>query len=149
MDKKKEKLKSNFTQIVGQISKFYKDISNLENESYNIGKKEAYEEILQWLMTNHNMEFKFISPTSFLNMLQEKLSKVKIQLNDTEETINLSEIKISENRKRIRINEIDPVIEENFSINNNLLNQIDINNQFVPNNLQLAYNPLSRKKKFK
>jgi len=148
MDKKKEKLKSNFTHIVSQISKFYKDISNLENESYNTGKKEAYEEILQWLMTNHNMEFKFLSPMSFLHMLQEKLSKVKTQLNDTEETINLSEIKISENRKRIRLNEMDQVFEES-SINNNLLNQIDINNQFVPNNLQIAYNPLTRKKKFK
>ena len=112
MEKKNAKIKNTFTQIIGHISKLYKDCSNLNSESYLIGKKEAFEEILNWFVTNHNGELKYVSATSFFNMIQEKLAKTRTAIaskqgDEAEEEINLkptmnfSEIKISDNRKRI------------------------------------------------
>jgi hypothetical protein len=110
MEKKNLKLKNKFTQLIGQVSKMYKEVSNSNNESYLIGRKEALEEILNWFVSSHNGELKYVSATSFFNMIQEKLTKTKTALatnsgDDVEEeikpTMNFSEIKISDNRKRI------------------------------------------------
>ena len=110
MEKKNLKLKNKFTQLIGQVSKMYKEVSNSNNESYLIGRKEALEEILNWFVSSHNGELKYVSATSFFNMIQEKLTKTKTALvtktgEDVEEeikpTMNFAEIKISDNRKRI------------------------------------------------
>jgi len=110
MEKKNLKLKNKFTQLIGQVSKMYKEVSNSNNESFLIGRKEALEEILNWFVSSHNGELKYVSATSFFNMIQEKLTKTKTALatksgEDVEEeikpTMNFAEIKISDNRKRI------------------------------------------------
>jgi hypothetical protein len=110
MEKKNAKLKNTFTGLISHISKIYKDCSNVNNEAYLIGKKEAFEEILNWFVTSHNGELKYISATSFFNMIQEKLAKTKAAIatkacDETEEEIkspmNFSEIKISDNKKRV------------------------------------------------
>lgn len=131
MEKKNLKLKNKFTQLIGQVSKMYKEVSNCNNESYLIGRREALEEILNWFVSSHNGELKYVSATSFFNMIQEKLTKTKSAIatkscEDVEEeikpTINFSEIKISDNRKRINkyasINE--PVNFCNYSTQNEL-----------------------------
>jgi hypothetical protein len=118
MEKKTLKLKNNFTQLISQISKLYKETSSSENEAYNLGKKEAYEEILNWFITSHNGELKYISATSFFNMIQEKLTKVKSTLKNEEEEekiFNLADVKLSDNRKRARPSDMD-IEEPSFNL---------------------------------
>ncbi len=109
MEKKNLKLKNKFSQLIGQVSKMYKEVSNSNDEAYLSGRKEALEEILNWFVSSQNGELKYVSATSFFNMIQEKLTKTKTALatkigEDAEEeikpTMNFSEIKISDNRKR-------------------------------------------------
>jgi hypothetical protein len=104
MEKKNLKLKNNFTQLISQVSKLYKDVSASENEAYNLGKKDAYEEIINWFITSHNGDLKYISASAFFNMIQEKLTKAKAGLKEDEgnDGLNLAEIKVSDNRKRNR-----------------------------------------------
>jgi hypothetical protein len=140
MEKKNFKLKNNFTQLITQISKLYKDVSIAEIEEYNKGKKEAYEEILTWFLSTHNQEYKYLSSNALFTTLQEKITKVKSSLNDQEEGINLNDFKISDNRKRIRTTDIEPLIIDEPFPSSNIFNNIDTtNNPFVP----------ARKKKFK
>jgi hypothetical protein len=141
MEKKNLKLKNNFTQLITQISKLYKDVSIAENEEYNKGKKEAYDEILSWFLSTHNQEYKYVSSNALFGVLQEKLTKVKSSLNDQEEGINLTDIKVNDCRKRVRIADIEPLLLEEPLVSSNVFNNIDLtNNPFVPQN---------KKKKFK
>jgi hypothetical protein len=147
MEKKNLKMKNNFTQLITQVSKFYKDASNSQTDSYNLGKKEAYDEILNWFLTSHNGDLKYISATSFFNMIQEKLTKVKTSLkgnpdeDDDIKPINLAEVKISDNRKRARPTDMDIVEEPSFNLASPEYNNTsNISNPFMPQ---------SRKKKFK
>lgn len=100
-------MKTLFTNLITNVSKTYKECSNSNNEAYLKGKKEAFEEILNWFVNSHNGELKYISATSFFNMIQEKLAKTKAALNAADENeedikpINFAEIKISDNRKRV------------------------------------------------
>ena len=153
MEKKNLKLKNNFTQLITQVSKLYKDSCNSENEAYNLGKKEAYEEILNWFITSHNGELKYISATSFFNMIQEKLTKVKTTLksnsddNSQEEdikTFSLADIKLSDNRKRIRPTDMD-IEEPTF----NLASPEYIAPLTSSNLSTNVFIPQSKKKKFK
>jgi hypothetical protein len=154
MEKKNLKLKNNFTQLISQVSKLYKEASSSENESYNLGKKEAYEEILNWFITSHNGELKYISANSFLNMIQEKLTKVKTTLKsysddisqeDETKSLNLADIKITDNRKRIRPTDMD-LDEPGF----NLMSPQESINSLVGSNISTnVFIPVSKKKKFK
>lgn len=112
MEKKNLKLKNNFSQLIGQVSKLYKEVSNANNESYLQGRKEALEEVLNWFVTSHNGELKYVSANSFFCMIQEKLAKTKVALsNKTSEgealqeeevkPMNFSEIRVADNRKRV------------------------------------------------
>ncbi len=69
MDKKNAKLKNNITQMIGQLSKIYKEISSKENDSYLLGKKEAYEEILNWFLQTHNGDFRYVSANNFFSSI--------------------------------------------------------------------------------
>jgi hypothetical protein len=113
MEKRNTKLKKNITQMIGQLSNIYKEVSQKENSAYLTGKKEAYEEMLNWLISSHNPDFRYISANSFLNIIQEKINKTKIQINNIgdeqdEELLNLRDLKqinfldlkINDNKKR-------------------------------------------------
>ena len=154
MEKKNAKLKNTFTNLISHISKMYKEVSNVNNEAYLIGRKEAFEEMLNWYVTTHNGELKYISATSFFNMMQEKLAKTKAAIAtklspDEEEeikpTMNFSEIKISDNKKRVNryaameVSQNVPIEEEENSIgmsnvgnnsnnSNNAINSINSSN---------------------
>ncbi len=85
MDKnnKKKTLNSTFTQIFLHLAKSTKDINELNNESYNKGKKEGLEEILNWVKTYNNGDLKYIPANIFINMLNEKSKKAKSKLSKT------------------------------------------------------------------
>jgi hypothetical protein len=158
MEKKNLKLKTNFTQLISQVSNLYKEVFSSENESYNLGKKDAYEEILNWFINNHNGELKYISAGAFINMLQEKLTKVKSSLksssdeNSQEDDIkafNLTGMKISENRKRTRATDMD-IEESNFNIGSPEYNSFISNSDAGNSNLGVnVFAPQAKKKKFK
>ncbi len=115
MDKKITKVKNSFTSLIGHASKVYKEVSNITQESYLQGKREAYDEILNWFVSSHNGELKYVSATSLFGYLQEKITNVKSELlkinteENTEDTqtMNFGEIKISDNKKRINKYAID------------------------------------------
>jgi hypothetical protein len=158
MEKKNAKLKNTFTNLISHISKMYKEVSNVNNDAYLIGRKEAFEEMLNWYVTTHNGELKYISATSFFNMMQEKLAKTKAAIAtklspDEEEeikpTMNFSEIKISDNKKRVNryaameVTQNVPIEEEENSIgmsnvgnnsnnSNNAINSINSINSSNP-----------------
>ena len=133
MEKKNIKLKNNFSQLIAQVSKFYKDISSFENDSYNLGKKEAYEEILNWYLTVQDGDLKNITAGSLYNMLQEKISKIKLSLNE-EDQITTNDIK--SNKKK---NSTDEMIVDSVS---NINSNDHINQPIFSNSIQ-------KKKKFK
>ena len=148
MEKKNAKLKNTFTNLISHISKMYKEVSNVNNEAYLVGRKEAFEEMLNWYVTTHNGELKYISATSFFNMVQEKLAKTKAAIAtklspDEEEeikpTMNFSEIKISDNKKRVNryaameVSQNVPIEEEENSIGlSNVVSNSSVGNN--PNN---------------
>lgn len=131
MEKKNLKLKNDVSQLIAQVSKLYKEISSDNNESYYLGKKDAFEEMLNWFVTSHNGDLKYISANSFLNMVQEKLSKTKAAMNKNVEDvlpeedikgINFSDIKITDNKKRrypSDLNEQLMMEDSNYQVNNN------------------------------
>jgi len=154
MEKKNTKLKNNITQMIGQLSKIYKEISSKENDSYLLGKKEGYEEILNWFLQTHNGDFRYVSANNFFNMIQEKLNKVKIAINKHNEEaeeeilnikdfrdlkqINFSDLKINDNRKRInRFAQDQSATEQLGQDNNNISNSNNI--QFSLINPFLSY----------
>lgn len=138
MDKKNLKLKNSFTQLIGQVSNMYKEVSNQTNEAYLLGKKEALEEVLNWFMTSHNGELKYVSANSFFNMIQEKLTKTKAAMTtrggedvepEIKQPINFADIKIADNRKRLNrytfsenAQNSDPIVVEDESSGNPLYN---------------------------
>jgi hypothetical protein len=135
MEKKNLKIKNNFSQLISQVSKLYKEVSSTSNDAYLQGRKEAYEEMLNWFLTSHNSELKYVSANSFFNMIQEKLNKTKTAMlinqsdeneDDIKTSINLNEIKISDNRKRGRLAMADEqstgqiILDENIPTQNSI-----------------------------
>lgn len=140
MEKKNTKLKKNITQMIGQLSNIYKEVSQKENSSYLTGKKEAYEEMLNWLISSHNQDFRYISANSFLNVIQEKINKTKIQINNIgdeqdEELLNLRDLKqinfldlkINDNKKRF-----NRFAQGQGNTSRNLTNCVNSNNNNSP-----------------
>ena len=130
MDKQQKKFKNTFSQFIAAASKGYKNLNDINNESYLIGKKEGYEEILNWFLTCTQGDIKYISASSFHNQLNDKIKKYKTCLTeeDDEKMQMSSEIKVSERKKRFSQNELD-LTNINFSnildpgyIDNNILN---------------------------
>ena len=133
MEKRNLKLKNKFTQLIGQVSKMYKEVSTSNDESYLTGRKETLEEILNWFVSSHNGELKYVSATSFFNMIQEKLTKTKSALviktgeeaeEDSKSTINFADIKISDNRKRI--NKYASIQDSNSFCNYSTQNELNM-----------------------
>jgi hypothetical protein len=114
MEKKNLKLKNNFTQIITQVSKLYKDTLTSENDAYSLGKKEAYEDILNWFINAQNGDIKYVSAGSFYNMLNEKIAKLKTTTG--EEDSNNIEIKP---KKRNQNNDIDMMVDSSSPISSN------------------------------
>lgn len=149
MERTHLKNKNNFSQLFAKISQVYKESNTLDKEAYLNGKKEAYEEVLSWLQNNHNHEFKYINANAFFAMIQEKLTKARMQLNNNknkeedDKIINFTEFKFSENKKRVLrfINDDDLGLEDDDESSENGSN----NNESSTN----VYTYQNKKKKYK
>lgn len=123
MEKINKEVNDCHRQLISHISKIYSDISKNMNQSYLTGKKDGYEEILNWLISTNNLENKYISPNSFYNMIMEKNIKTKIALNaKNEDDDNDSKLHF-ENKKKLH---------RNPTLNFNSDNSSTENNSFVP-----------------
>ena len=177
MDKNQQKLNNNLKNLSSEIKTAYKDISENINDSYLIGKKDAYEEIMIWLKEHHHPELKYIAPFPLIGIAQEKLSKanssLKIKDKEKEDSdINFSKFRMANNKKRVnkyaqreRERELFSDDEDNNSqseetynnlqknehngnvINNNNYYYQNMNNNTLINNTNL-FNFQSKKKKF-
>ena len=59
MEKINKEVNDCHRQLISHISKIYSDISKNMNQSYLTGKKDGYEEILNWLISTNNLENKY------------------------------------------------------------------------------------------
>lgn len=124
MDKINREANDNFKQLFAFISKTYSELSKSTNQSYAIGKKEAFEEVLYWLNTSHNSELKYVSAGAFHNMMGDKITKAKIALNSKQEEDDeikaMTEMKIQDNKKKAhRQNVCEQKDDNNNNHNNN------------------------------
>lgn len=148
MEKKNLKLKQGVSKLIGQVTSLYKSMDEISNESYFQGKKEAYEEILNWFIQNHNSELKYVSASSFLQFTQDKINKIKANLpsnNNEDDIVNntnkisLSDIKFSDSRKRLnRYVYQDEIMEDGANSSNS--NSSVINNNYNSNSNNNSYN---------
>ena len=117
MDQNSKKLKGETKRIFMELTKFYNETAETQQDSYLIGKKEAFEDVLNWLISNHNNEYRYVNTNSFFSLIQEKINKTKSSLNSNSEILddglfkpmNFCNIKIQESRKRVNkyANDID------------------------------------------
>lgn len=135
LDKETSNLKKNYVHLFCQVTKICKETNKDINKNYQRGKKDAFEEILQWFNNSYNNE-KVISVNSLIMFLQEKIDKTKLNLSsnnnsnsyeaDIKPIFDLSDIKLKK--------DFDDEEEISFSSNN-------VNNWgylkpdiFIPNN---------------
>jgi hypothetical protein len=57
------------------LTSLYKECELAESSGLMEGRKQAYEDILNWVLTTHSGDLKHISVTSFLHFIQERLHK--------------------------------------------------------------------------
>ena len=122
-----------------------KDITDINNESYNKGKKEGLEEILNWVKSNNNGDLKYIPATSFISMLNDKSKKSKTKLNKVlnedssieDKDKDFNEDKKSKRGKKRNNNNNTNNYKFSFKLNEpsegNLLEESTINNDNLTN----------------
>lgn len=144
----KKTLNSTFTQIFLHLAKSMKDITDINNESYNKGKKEGLEEIINWVKTFNNGDLKYIPATSFISMLYDRSKKSKAKLskafNDEGEVSELNEEKQSSRGKKkknnykftLKLNEPSDMnlFDESLNLNNLTSNNSSIISSNSPEN---------------
>ena len=82
MEKIKKDLNDTNKEILKQLSGLFSKLSNSIDQSYYLGQKSAYEEMLIWFKNSQNKSMKFIPPKNVKNYLLEKGAKSKYLLND-------------------------------------------------------------------
>lgn len=112
MDKQQKRSKNSFSQLIGASSLTFKNFNEIYQESYLIGKKEAYEEILNLFLTCTQGDIRYVPSSQFSNSLTEKLKKIKGSLSNEEEEI--SESKFSEKKKQFSDQDITTNINNLF-----------------------------------
>ena len=147
MDKHQKRIKNRFSQFIAATSLSYKNIYERNNESYLIGKKEGYEEILNLFLTYAQGDIKYVSASSFQSNLTEKLKKIKASLLEDDEDRNSNEIKVNERKKRNNLqSDIDlSNLSFNLSLDPGFIDNSISNNT----NCNYLVNPPNKKKKFK
>ena len=117
MEKINKEVNESHRQLFANISKIYSDLSKNVTQSYLIGKKEAYEEVLNWLTNSTHNESKFISPIAFYNMITEKNVKSKIALAAKNEDEDIDIKSHNECKKKLHRMYISNNTESNSSDN--------------------------------
>lgn len=82
MEKIKKEINDSNSQLFSSLSKVYGEVNSKLNQSYILGKKEAYEEVFNLL--SNNIQFngtKYLTPQEFQNLIPEKQLKEKVCLN--------------------------------------------------------------------
>ena len=130
MNQNSKKLKEEIKRISMELTKFYNEASEAQQDAYLTGKKEAFEDVLNWFSNNHNSEFRYINTSAFFSMIQERINKSKTSFlnngaDNTEEErpnkqINLSQIRVQESRKRV-----------NKYANDYYTGNVELNNDYV------------------
>ena len=82
MEKIKKDLNDTNKEILKQLYGLFSKLSNSIDQSYYLGQKSAYEEMLIWFKNSQNKSMKFIPPKNVKNYLLEKGAKSKYLLND-------------------------------------------------------------------
>ena len=57
MDKKANKLKQEYLNLFSQVSKVFNYTNSIQNEIYHQGKKDAYEEILNMIISENKNKY--------------------------------------------------------------------------------------------
>lgn len=77
---RKAKTKAEFSQLIAQVSKLYRESSQRNEEAFYQGKKEAFEEIMQCFISNQNGNLRYVQSFAFSQMLDEKIQKLEKNL---------------------------------------------------------------------
>ena len=109
-----DKVKAQFCSTASALTQLFKMSIELEKHSYNEGRKDAYTDILGWLLTHGNGELKNIPMGVFVAFLQEKVQGCSVSGEEEEpqedmvphpqydvSKLNLSGIKITDRMKRL------------------------------------------------
>ena len=120
MEKISKESNENHKEILNIASKLYNKTSKTLNESYYIGKKESYEEILNWVLKNCKNE-RYINPNIFNNILIEKIAKAKIALKEEDDIENLV-LNEKKEKKKFHNKNCYNISNKNNQINNNEYN---------------------------
>ena len=70
-----DKVKAQFCSTASALTHLFKMSIELEKHAYNEGRKDAYTDILGWLVTHSNGELKNIPISAFIPFLQGKLAE--------------------------------------------------------------------------
>ena len=117
MERINKEVNENNKKLLNEITKIYTKLSKNLNDSYITGKKEAFEEILNYLLTQQQ-NLKHIDNNSFYNFLIQKKTKEKIALKDKNNN-----------------NDSDLEYFNNINIENKLNNNYDINKKKYHKNI--------------
>jgi len=117
MERINKEVNENNKKLLNEITKIYTKLSKNLNDSYITGKKEAFEEILNYLLTQQQ-NLKYIDNNSFYNFLIQKRTKAKIALKDKNNN-----------------NDSDLEYFNNINIENKLNNNYDINKKKYHKNI--------------
>jgi hypothetical protein len=117
MERINKEVNENNKKLLNEITKIYTKLSKNLNDSYITGKKEAFEEILNYLLTQQQ-NLKHIDNNSFYNFLIQKRTKAKIALKDKNNN-----------------NDSDLEYFNNINIENKLNNNFDINKKKYHKNI--------------
>ena len=117
MERINKEVNENNKKLLNEITKIYTKLSKNLNDSYIAGKKEAFEEILNYLLTQQQ-NLKYIDNNSFYNFLIQKRTKAKIALKDKNNN-----------------NDSDLEYFNNINIENKLNNNYDINKKKYHKNI--------------
>ena len=117
MERINKEVNENNKKLLNEITKIYTKLSKNLNDSYITGKKEAFEEILNYLLTQQQ-NLKYIDNNSFYNFLIQKRTKAKIALKDKNNN-----------------NDLDLEYFNNINIENKLNNNFDINKKKYHKNI--------------
>ena len=77
----KNNFKKNFVNIFCQITKMCKETSQETDINFNKGKKDAFDDVLQWYNKVSENGEKLVTVNQIIMYLQDKIDKVNNQLN--------------------------------------------------------------------
>ena len=99
--------KQTFSEAATQLLQLYNEAVKVSESSYNQGKEDAYHEILKWLISQSNADFKHVPISEFFNYLNDKIvdlrsNKTRKRTQPMNQPTNINSMRV--NRKESRGN---------------------------------------------